>query len=1212
MVVNRKALIPPVMRVGLSFIWKNSLSDCSGVKEWNETDWQNILNEKMLQDREICKDKEQEDEKMNYRLGLDIGIASVGWAVVRTDSKDEPCGIERMGVRVFDKAEVPKTGDSLASARRSARCTRRRLRRRRHRIERTEILLENAGLIDRNLFQERYQSGQMENVYELRVRALDELISDEGLAQILVFMVKHRGFKSTRRAEMKDDETGKVLSAVKENERRMKEQGYRTVGEMIYLDESFRKDAPWSDTHYLLTPRNKGGDYRHTIFRAQLEEEVLLILDTQKALGNDKITEEFIEKYKFIFEGQRSFDEGPGLQSDHQTPSPYAGSLIENMVGNCTFEKDEKRAAKATYTAQRFMLLEKINHTTIVCDGVERRLSDAERQALKEYAYQKEKLTYEDVRKKLKLSDDAFFKSLVYQKNKAETEKKTKYVSLDEYHKFKKASIRFVDSIEINQNYELYDQVATILSYYKGDERRMDELSTLGIPMDICGELLELSPSKFQHLSVKAMQNILPYLEEGQIYSDACTAAGYDFRNDGEREKQKYLTQEVVQEMLADIPNPVVCRAISQTVKVVNAIIREYGSPVAVHIELAREMAKNFKERNELTKSMEQNMKKNESVKKRLHEEYGVINPTGQDIVKFKLWEEQDGRCMYSGDAISIEHLFAPGYAEVDHIIPYSISFDDSYRNKVLVKKQYNQEKGNRTPYEYFGQNESWWKKYENLVQTCVKDFRKQQHLLKKHVSKEEREEFKVRNIQDTKYITSAMQNLIRQNLLMAPYETPDKKRKMFTVNGTVTDYLKKRWGLPKKDRRTDKHHAMDALVVACTTQGMIQKISQTIQAREIAGAKECVLFDENTGEIFERHLYSNDEWDELFGVRIPLPWNLFRLETAAFMAEDPSFEEDQEERCNSGKDIFGERKELLVKELIRQGYRKNEEQQEIVIPSIFVSRMPRHKVTGAGHEDTIRSARHFDEEGMVVKKTSLDALKLDKDGEIKDYYDKESDWLLYNALKKRLQEYGGDGKKAFPVGEDFHKPKADGTDGPVVKKVKLISKQSLGVKVNGGAGICSNGSMIRIDLFRENGKYYYVPVYTADAIKKELPMKAATAAKPYEKWKVMKEENFLFSIYPGDLIEIQAAKGKTIPVTTVDKEKREKQTIKAYFNGADISSASISGESHDRTFSFRGLGVQSLDSIKKFQVDILGNYHEVKKEVRRDFSKRKMSKIRK
>ena len=1148
---------------------------------------------------------------MNYRLGLDIGIASVGWAVVRTDTKDEPCGIERMGVRVFDKAEVPKTGDSLASARRSARCSRRRLRRRRHRIDRTEMLLENAGLIDRAVLQARYQSGQMEDVYELRVRALDELIPDEGLAQILVFMAKHRGFRSTRKAEMKDEETGKVLSAVRENEKRMKEHGYRTVGEMIYLDESFREDVPWSDTHYLLTPRNKGGDYRHTIFRAQLEEEVLLILQRQKALGNAKITEKFIESYQTIFEGQRLFDEGPGLQPDHQTPSPYAGSLIENMVGNCTFEKQEKRAAKATYTAQRFILLEKINHTTIVCDGVARRLSDVEREALLAYAYQKEKITYEDVRKKLKLSENEVFKSLAYQKGRAETEKKTRYVSLDEYHKFKKASIRFIDLIESSKKYDLYDQVATILSYYKGDERRMDELSTLGIPADICEELLVLTPSKFQHLSVKAMQKILPYLEEGQIYSEACTAAGYDFRNDGEEEKQTYLTNEAVQELLADIPNPVVCRAISQTAKVINAIIREYGSPIAVHIELAREMAKNFQERNELRKSMEQNMKRNEAVKKRLQEEYGVIHPTGQDIVKFKLWEEQDGRCMYSGEVISIENLFAPGYAEVDHIIPYSISFDDSYRNKVLVKKQYNQEKGNRTPYEYFGQNENWWKKYEGFVQTCVKDFRKQQHLLKKHVSKEEREEFKARNIQDTKYITSAMQNLIRKNLLLAPYEMPDKKRKVFTVNGTVTDYLKKRWGLPKKDRRTDKHHAMDALVVACTTPGMIQKISRSIQAREMAGAKECVLFDENTGEIFERRLYTNDEWDELFGVKIPLPWPLFRLETAAFMAEDPSFEEEAE-RSSSEKDIFGEGKDLLVKELIRQGYRKNEEQQEIVIPSIFVSRMPRHKVTGAGHQDTVRSARHFDTDGIVIQKTSLDALKLDKDGEIKDYYDKESDMLLYNALKKRLQEYGGDGKKAFPAGEPFHKPKADGTDGPVVKKVKLISKQSIGVKVNGGAGICSNGNMIRIDLFRENGKYYYVPVYTADAIKKELPMRAATHTKPYEKWKVMEEENFLFSIYPGDLIEIKAAKGKTIPVTTVDKEKRDKQVLKAYFNGANISTASISGESHDREWSFESLGVQSLSSIKKFQVDIVGNYYEVKKEVRRDFSKRKKSKIRK
>lgn len=1155
---------------------------------------------------------------MNYRLGLDIGIASVGWAVVRTDSNDEPCGIERMGVRIFDKAEVPKTGDTLASARRAARCGRRRLRRRRHRIDRTEWLLERAGIIKQAELQERYQSGEMADVYELRVRALDYPISDEELAQILVFMVKHRGFKSTRKAESLEKEGGKVLSAVRENEALMKEKGYRTVGEMIYLDESFRTDVPWSDTHYLLTPRNKAGDYRHTILRDQLEQEVRLILEVQQAYGNEKITNEFIETYMSIFKGQRSFDEGPGYQSDHETLSPYAGSLIENMVGNCTFERQEKRAAKATYTAQKFMLLQKVNHTTILCDGVSRRLSEEERRSLIAYAYEKNDISYADVRKRLGLTDEETFKELTYQKDRKETEKKTRYISLKDYHDFKKAAPELLDLAETTGNYSLLDEIARILSCYKGDDARLKKFFELENDFELELEpglwekLLVLTPVKFGHLSIAAMNQIMPYLEQGMIYSDACAAAGYDFRNDREENKGKYLTHEAVKEILEDIPNPVVCRAITQTVKVINAIIREYGSPIAVHVELAREMSKNFEERRKLEKGMNDNAAANEKVKKQI-QEYGRINPTGQDIVKFKLWQSQGGICMYSGEQISIENLFQDGYAEVDHIIPYSISFDDSYRNKVLVKRKYNREKGNRTPYEYFGSNESWWKKYESLVTSTIKDFRKQQILLKKHLSPEEKAEFKERNLQDTKYITTAVYNLIRRNLEMAPYESPDKKRKVFTVNGTVTDYLKKRWGLPKKDRRTDKHHAMDALVVACTTNGMIQKISKSIQAREMEDALDCTLWNSETGEIYERRQYTRDEWDELFGVKIPVPWRLFRLETAAFLAEDPALEEalDSLEEKQPG-DMFSQKKNLLVNELMKQGYRKNEEQQEIVIPSIFVSRMPKHKVTGAGHQDTVRSGRHFDEQGIVLTKTALCNLKLGKDGEIANYYDKESDLLLYNALKKALEENGNDGKKAFPAGVDFHKPKADGTDGPVVRKVKLYEKQTMGVKVNGGAGVCSNGSMVRVDVFKENGKYYLVPIYTSDIVKKELPMRAAVAHKPYEQWKLMKEENFVFSMYPGDLIEVRQPKGKTIKIIGVNREKVVKNSTLAYFTGMNIATASISGISHDKSSAFEGLGIQSLAEFKKYQVDVLGNYHEVKGEKRMTFADRKPSKIHK
>lgn len=1151
---------------------------------------------------------------MNYRLGLDIGIASVGWAVVRTNSKDEPCGIERMGVRVFDKAEVPKTGDSLASARRAARCGRRRLRRRRHRIDRVEWLMERSGIIEQKVLEERFQSGTMSDVYEARVRALDSRVTDEELAQILVFMVKHRGFKSTRKAESEDAEGGKVLKAVHENEELMKEKNYRTVGEMIYCDESFRTDTPWSDTHYRLTPRNKAGDYRHTILRMQLEQEVEQILHIQQSLGNEKITDAFIETYMSIFNGQRSFDEGPGVQSDHVTLSPYAGSLIENMVGNCTFERQEKRAAKSTYTAQKFQLLQKLNHTTIICDGVSRRLSDEERECLQKAAFSKEKLTYADVRKLLKLGQQETFKELTYQKDRAETEKKTKYISLKDYNELRKKAKDFLDEIERTGNYAFLDEVERILTCYKGDDARLrafyDLKDSTGVPFtqETMEQLLVLTPAKFGHLSILAMNKIMPYLEEGMIYSDACEAAGYDFRNDRDGNKSKYLTHEAVQEMLADIPNPVVCRAITQTVKVINAIIREYGSPVAVHVELAREMAKNFEERRKMQKNMEGNAAENERVKKCI-QGLGVISPKGQDIVKYKLWQAQDGYCMYSGEKIPIDKLFIDGYAEVDHIIPYSISFDDSYRNKVLVKRQYNREKGNRTPYEYFGSNQSRWQAYESLVHGVIKDYRKQQTLLKKHFTDEEKRSFKDRNINDTRYITTAVTNLIRQNLEMAPYDSPEKKRKVFTVNGAVTDYLKKRWGLPQKDRRTDKHHAMDALVVACTTQGMIQRVSTSVQARELADAREYTLFDETTGEIYDRGQYTREEWDALFGVKIPLPWELFRLETAAFMAEEPETTGGVVLE-GKGNDIFNRNKALLVQELIQKGYRKNEEQQEIVIPPIFVSRMPKHKVTGAGHKDTVRSGKHFKEEGIVISKVALADLKLDKDGEIPNYYDKESDLLLYNALVRELKAHDGDGKKAFPEGTEFHKPKADGMPGPVVKKVKLYDKQTVGVEVNGGAGVCENGSMVRIDLFRENGKYYYVPIYTKDIVKKELPMRASTAHKSYEQWKEMKEENFLFSLYSGDLIEVVAKQGKIIPSVTVDKEPVEKNRVLAYFVGANIANANIAGESHDGYFSFGSLGVQSLASIRKFQVDVLGNFHEVKQEKRQSFADRKPSKI--
>lgn len=1135
------------------------------------------------------------DEKLDYRIGLDIGIASVGWAVLQNNSDDEPVHIVDLGVRIFDKAEIPKTGESLAGPRRAARSTRRRLRRRKHRLDRIKYLLSEEGIIDIEAFMARYHSENLPDVYQLRYEALDRKLSDDEFAQVLIHIAKHRGFRSTRKAETAAKENGAVLASTSKNQALMQEHHYRTVGEMMYLDESFRINCPWVESGYVLAPRNKAEDYRHTILRSMLVDEVHAIFEAQRTLGNTKASPQLEEKYLTIMESQRSFDMGPGLQPDG-TPSPYAMEGFADRVGKCTLEKEEMRAPKAAYTAEYFVALQKINHTRLIdANGEVRNFTAEERECLIDMLHHQREIKYAAARKALKLDTNIRFQNLNYRGKKnddaadkmAETEK-AKFIGMPNYHDYKKYLANRLHEIPEPTEQELLDEIGRILTCYKNDDTRLKYLAELGLTAEEMDSLLAFTPAKFQHLSIKAMRKIIPYLEEGYTYDKACQEAGYDFKADGNGTKNKLLKGDAVNEIINEITNPVVKRSVSQTVKVINAIIQRYGSPQAINIELAREMAKTFDERRKLEKDMQERQSSNDKVKERI-KELGVISPTGQDILKYRLWEEQGGRCMYSGKVIPIAELFdrAGGY-DIDHILPYSITFDDSYRNKVLVTAQENRQKGNRTPYEYMCEDEERLKEFEVRVRTTIRDYRKQEKFLKRHFTEEEKKEFKERNLNDTKYITTVVYNMIRQNLELAPFNKPGKKKQVRAVNGAITSYLRKRWGMPQKNRETDTHHAMDAVVIACCTDGMIQKISRYMKGRELKYARGYEYYDEETGEIFSPGEMSRDEWDKEFGVRIPLPWPTFKTELEIRMGE-----EDPLNFLNTHTDV---RTEIDYPAWM---YGSEDGKEKPVIRQIFVSRMPNHKVTGAAHADTIRSPRHFADDGIVLTRTALTDLKLNKDGEIEGYYNKESDRLLYQALKHQLELYGGDAKKAFA--QDFHKPKADGSEGPVVRKVRIQKKLSMGVSVNGGNGIAENDGMVRIDVFCENGKYYFVPIYTADVVKKKLPNRAATHTKPYSQWRIVDDKDFVFSLYSRDLIHVKSKKG--IKVNLVDNSQILKNEIYAYYTAADISTASIVGIGHDSGFKFRGLGIQGLEVLEKCQVDVLGHISVVKQEKRMGFS---------
>lgn len=1085
-----------------------------------------------------------------YAIGLDIGITSVGWAVVALDREDKPFGIINIGSRIFDAAEQPKTGDSLAAPRREARSARRRLRRHQHRLARIHRLLVAGGVLSQAELGSLF-AGKLEDIYVLRVRALDAPVSPAEFARILLHIAQRRGFRSNRKSGT-SKEDGELLSAVSANRTLMAEKGYRTVGEMLLKDPK-----------YGYSKRNKGGKYIATVGRDMIEEEVHTLFAAQRSLGQSFASEALENQYLEILLSQRSFDEGPGKGS------PYAGSQIGDKIGKCTFEPDEPRAVRASYSFEYFNLLQKVNHLRLICGGESLSLSDAQREVLIALAHKTKDLTFSHIRKELSIPASTTFNMVSYKSadDCEAAEKKTKFCYLNAYHQmrsaFNKISKNHFDTLTRSQR----NEIARVLSVYRTSANIRPRLAALGLSEGEIDIVEPLTFSKTGHLSVKACDKMIPFLEQGMNYNDACAAAGYDFKGHRNIERTRLLHPTL--EDLSDITSPVVRRAVSQTVKVLNAIVRQQGcSPTFINIELAREMARDFRERAQMKKEMDANYERNEQRMERIRTEYGKENPTGQDLVKLKLWEEQRGECAYSQKHIRIEHLFDPDYAEVDHIIPYSISFDDSYKNKVLVFAEENRNKSSRLPLQYLQ-----GKRRDDFivwVENSIRDYKKKQRLLKEEITPEDEKRFKERNLQDTKTMSRFLLNYIGDHLEFSDF-TSGRKKHITAVNGAITSYMRKRWGIQKIRENGDLHHAVDALVIACTTDGMIQQVSRYTALREceyVQTEEGSVAIARHTGEVLKR---------------FPYPWSEFRRELEARLGDDP------------------------VRAVISQRFPVYANG-DIPVRKLFVSRMPRRKVTGAIHKETIKSPKALDD-GIVVVKRALTDLKLDpKTGEIANYYMPQSDRLLYEALKEALQKHGGDGAKAFA--QPFHKPKSDGTPGPIVNKVKIWEPTTLNVPVLKGTGVADNDSMVRIDVFHvENDGYYFVPIYIADTLKTELPNKACTRRKPYAEWKEMDPKDFLFSLYPNDLIRVTSQKGLTLSKaqkeSTLPATYETKQEM-LYYISAGISVASIACRTHDSSYEIRSMGIKTLEKLEKFTVDVLGEYHKVEKEPRMPFHKKR------
>lgn len=718
-------------------------------------------------------------------VGLDVGINSIGFAYVDLSTQS----ILEMGSRLFEAAEHPKTGASLAVPRREARGQRRRLYRKRRKVARLRSLLKAHDLkVEKCLS----LSNDDLSPWQLRKQALGRKLTDREFARTLIHFAKRPGFESNRKSAPSNDE-GPLITGSKELYEQMRANDFQTIG-------SYLASLP--------KQRNDPESYGRTVLREDLKAELSLIFQKQRGFGNHKATNELLEKVK-----DTAF---------HRLP--LRSSLA--LVGGCSLEPDEKRAPKKAYHAELFVTLSRLTSLKIEGKGGEKRfLTPGEISLLEEKAHSTAKVTFTQARKYLGLGDNETFNLATYRKIKdgdntweavlAQAEKAT-LIELNGFHTLRKAltSLSKMDWEALVHSPDDLDTIAYALSFFEAEDQIREQLSSLNLTDEQVIALLKVTGfSKTIDLSIKATKKLIPHLREGKNYGEIVRSVYPDFgKHTGQLDFLPPLKEST--------RNPVVDRAISQIRKVVNALIRKHGMPDHFHIETARELGNSWKIRKNIERDNKKRQAFKEETRKHAMEILGY-EPNGDELAKFRLWKEQSGFCVYSGVEIKPIDLRDGTQTQIDHILPYSRSFDDSWSNKVLCFASENQAKKNETAWEYMDRK-GRLAGLEDFART--QDIHRSKKLLLQDFNDEKAKEWKSRHLNDTRYVSRALSGYLEENL--KPNE--GIKQLVRTRKGGLTSKLRHLWGLPDKDRENDhRHHGIDALVIACSTQSMVQRVAR-------------------------------------------------------------------------------------------------------------------------------------------------------------------------------------------------------------------------------------------------------------------------------------------------------------------------------------------------------------------------------------------------
>ena len=834
-------------------------------------------------------------------LGLDLGVGSIGWCLIALDAQGDPAEILGMGSRVVpltnlgDDKAFSKGKAFTANQKRTARRTMRRgfaryqLRRYRLRRELEKVgMLPDAALIQLPLLE----------LWELRERAatVGRRLTLPELGRVLCHINQKRGYRHVKsdaaaivgdEGEKKKDSNSAYLAGIRANDEKLQNE-HKTVGQ--YFAEQLRQNQSESPTG--------GISYRikDQIFsRQRYIDEYDQIMAAQRVYYPDILTDEFIRMLRdeviFMQRPLKSckhlvslceFEKQERVMRVQQDDGKGGQQLIERRV-----KFGPKVAPKSSPLFQLCRIYEAVNNIRLTRpDGSPRDIIPEERAKIVAHLQSSASLSFAALKKLLKekalIADQLTTKSGLkgnstrvalasalqpypqyhhFLDMELETRMMTVQLTDEETGEVTEREVAVVTDSYVRQ--PLYRLWHILYSIEERDAMRRALITQLGMKEeDLDGGLLDqlyrldfVKPG-YGNKSAKFICKLLPQLQQGLGYSEACAAVGYRHSNSPTSEEitERTLLEKIPLLQRNELRQPLVEKILNQMINLVNALKAEYGVD-EVRVELARELKMSREERERMTIQNDKRKEANDEVAEKI-QKCGLY-PTKSRIRKYRLWEEAGRQCLYCGQSIEEEQCLNGDDMEVEHIIPKSVLYDDSYGNKTCACRRCNKEKGNRTALEYI-RAKGWEAEYMDRINERLKEkkisYSKHQRLrwLKEDIPSD----FLERQLRLTQYISRQAMAILQQGI-----------RRVSASEGGVTARLRSLWGyddilhtlnldrydsmgetervsregettekLRIKDwskRKDHRHHAIDALVVASTRQGYIQRLNRVSSESE-------------------------------------------------------------------------------------------------------------------------------------------------------------------------------------------------------------------------------------------------------------------------------------------------------------------------------------------------------------------------------------------